>query len=65
MFAGTSVAAPCSPHWCQFKKRIGQHEKNEDGLFHELAGLPGPTGITRFTAGAAVVPGKTPGKIYF
>jgi len=41
---------------------FGQHEKNEDGLFHGLAGLPGPA-LTRFTAGAAV-PVKTPDKIY-
>ena len=37
--------------------------KNDDGLLHRLVGLPGPTGLTRFTAGAAV-PGITPRKIY-
>jgi len=65
MFAGIYLWQPiCSPPWCECKKkRIGQHQKNEDGLFHELACLPGPTGLTCFTAGAAV-PGKTLGKIY-
>ena len=33
------------------------------GFLHGLAGLPGPAGLTRFTAGATV-PGKKPGKIY-
>ena len=64
MFTGLYMWQPfCSPPWCEFKKRIGQHKINEVRLCYELAGLPGPSGLTRFTSGAAV-PGKTPGKIY-
>jgi len=66
MFGGLSVTAPLfSPGMNSTHLKTARTTREKRGwAFHGLAGLPGHAGLTRFTAGAAIRPGKKPGKIY-